>query len=1058
MTYLFGLRFLRRAALCAVLASAIFPIQLVAEDLYEPRPISDAEQAAVEAVLAFLETGPNALYTRLSEDSPLRLLSPNQAVDEIAVRMGLPEGSRWQLQTPGRAFESRFDIAIFTVEFPSGVDDILSFNMVEESGTWLIHQIRCTADPRRAMKSTEEELQQLFDSDAAAPLVSPRGSSGRTPGAELFVVLLAFASFVVWSFGSRRGGNALTTSRPTVRVAMVLGLSTAILTGGCQFFQSSDEEEPEEIIVQPDALELASLLPLRRAFTGGRDRGAEGPELEMLDSSDLVSVTAHAWQAQILMLDGKFADAAEILNEIPEPDEVPLVAILRARFAAARAEAEAASLYESARKLGPDHDGLAHEAALGAGMVGEEGKMENHMRAQMWMKARTASAFYYVSQFELTLDKRGRAEKAFRAGWNREPVNRFELLRQPLLANVAIRPTLLPLLELSKANEPAVGPRKAATRPLALPEGATSRILGENLVIELRDRVLGIPGGGDLVPEGTVVESAAERTDREVEAALGQFDVLAKSLSENGTLRPSHRRAVDTLLVSLTYRKEWQKLLDLTTPLASDPAKAPPSLMQARALALMETGQTVPATQLIIELAQSDQANLRRDFGTYYQLGEMLTELGQYDLALRAMDRAASLGLTFAKQRQQQIELMKELEEAKKVYESWNFRLVYPAGAGETYAKQLSWVLEAELERIKKWIPIPAKSPKIEVHLYPWRKFTTAYAQAGGLVAGLYDGVVRVPLADYESFHPDLLQIYSHEVAHAMIDIATGDRAPSWFHEGLAGHIEMHQRQVNPMPDMHEAGHDLTFTLLEPTLAGWADPQLVELAYANAAWALHYVETRHGIRGIHKMLDAYRRGNDTEGALRRALGVSVESFDEGFRRWALNDAPAIWSTEVVDYHKNFDSLVVRDSLNPTVQSKPADNSRLLKSRGDVSDHTEFDQRVVEWHKNSYLPMVRDVKVSLAKALPLIQGKAKGDVDAACFELGQKLEILLRDRKALNSPDYEVTTFLRSAYKNFNEMTDKCRRREWKAMQQEMRVAIHNLGKAEESMRPYDILP
>ena len=1048
---------LRRALLWLAAWLAFWPAAAwCADGSYEPKPISDAERAAVEAVLAFLETGPNAVLTRLASDSPLRAFNSNQALDEIAVRMGPGEGSHWQLRTPGRTFEKRHDVAIFTVEFPSGIDDIILFHMAEEGGAWTIHQIRCGVDPRVAQKSAEEELQELFSQSGGPELPGP-GSRwpGDPPMLLLAATLLALGALALAALAGRRH-------------TAIFVLGAAILASGCHLLPSDDEAEVEEV-VELDALSLAPLLPLRRALTGGRSSGTgEQAALQsqigdmvldlvgQLDSSDLNSLAARAWQAQLLVLDGNIGAATKILDAAPKPDALPLMALLRARVSTAVGDDDVVKNYERARRLGPDHDGLAEEAALGVASVGEDGKMEDHVRSQVWMDSRTADAFYHAAEFEAYLDQMEKAEKLFRAGWEREPLSRFELLREPVLAHIAIRPGLFPLLEFVEAQEPRVGPKRSATRPLVLPERASSRVLGEHLVVEIGDRTLTVYGAGDVLPEATAVESAAERIEREADAAVARFDELATSLA-TGALRPSHRRAVEALANTLVYRENWQELIRLTEPLAVDPAAAPPSLIQARALALMRAEKTADATNLIVELARSDQVNRRRDPATFYFLGEMLVELRQYDLAMRAMEKASSLrAFDFTAQRRKQIELMKDLEESKSVYESRHYRLIYPTATGERYPRQLSWVLEAEWDRIKKWIPVPARSPKVEIHLYPWRKFMTAYARSGGLVGGLYDGVVRAPLADFDSFHPELLRIYSHEIAHAMIDIATKDRAPSWFHEGLAGHIEMHQRQLNPMPDMHAAGRDLTFTLLEPVLSGWSEPQLVELAYTNAAWTLHFIETKKGVQGIHRMLDAFRRGHDTEGSIRKVFGKSIGEFDRSFRDWAINEAPQIWQTEVVAYHEQFDSLVNRDSMDPL--NNPKDDEKVLRSAsGRPAPAGVLERDMKRWH-TGYTASVRPVKVALAKAMPLLQGQKEGDIQGACRELRSQLDLLLGTRSHLEAPDANVALNLRRAYGSFRDMAQNCRAKKWNSMRADMEQAVNYLGQAKDGMHPYGVAP
>jgi hypothetical protein len=82
----------------------------------EPRPVSDAERAAVSIVAAYLANGPDVVYDRLAAEAPLRMLPREDAVREIAVRMGPREGATWTLRTAERD-------AAFQVAWASGYED-----------------------------------------------------------------------------------------------------------------------------------------------------------------------------------------------------------------------------------------------------------------------------------------------------------------------------------------------------------------------------------------------------------------------------------------------------------------------------------------------------------------------------------------------------------------------------------------------------------------------------------------------------------------------------------------------------------------------------------------------------------------------------------------------------------------------------------------------------------------------------------------------------------------------------------------------------------------------
>ena len=554
------------------------------------------------------------------------------------------------------------------------------------------------------------------------------------------------------------------------------------------------------------------------------------------------------------------------------------------------------------------------------------------------------------------------------------------------------------------------------------------------------------------MPEGTVVERPEGRDDRQAEAAAARFDELAADMLAGVPLRPTDLHAADILSRNLVRKRQWRTLIQLTDSVAQTPQSVPPALMQSRALALLRTGKTTAASQLLEALTQEDLLRRPRAPMSYYQLGEMLVELGRYEAALPAMELAAGLGEhEFFSARQRQVRLMKALHQDKSVYQSQHLRLVYPASANETYPRMLSWVMEAEWSRMGPWIPSRGGS-KPEVWVVPHGLYTEAYAKAGSRPAGLYGGTPIVPFAEFETFQEDFIRTLTHQTAHAKVGQATRSRAPRWLHEGLARHLEMHQRDANPMPDLHERGRNLSIRLLEPIFEGWVDSELVDTAYAHATWAIRYIETQKGPAALHNLLAAYRRGDDTSGALRRAVGTSVQQFDRDFLQWAVQEAPAVWRSDVVSYLDQFSEQKKREALDPLQTEK--DRELVAKGPG-VTAEMRRDMR--SWHTD-YAQAVRPVKVALAKAMPLIQGQSDGDVAGACRELRGEIDRFLGDRQNLEAPDRVVGDALRQAYGSFLDMTQHCRSRKWKNMRDELARAVQGLAHAKQTMQPYGLEP
>ena len=243
----------------------------------------------------------------------------------------------------------------------------------------------------------------------------------------------------------------------------------------------------------------------------------------------------------------------------------------------------------------------------------------------------------------------------------------------------------------------------------------------------------------------------------------------------------------------------------------------------------------------------------------------------------------------------------RRLAEDFQVHESRHFEVRFPGNTDRHFVTQLTDVLEKEFTRIQRWVPYSSYKP-IEVNLFPYKEYARVFDPSKSSV-GMYDGKVRLPFADLPTLHPVIVSVFTHEITHAMIGAATDDQAPSWFQEGLAQHVEMIQSRINPIPAFFERGSYLSFPLLEPILSNYPEAGLVEISYEQAMWVMHYIERRHGIAGVHRLLKSFKEGRSTEQALAEALGMTASQLDADFRKWALTEAPKAWFTDVIRYDR-----------------------------------------------------------------------------------------------------------------------------------------------------------
>jgi Peptidase MA superfamily len=317
------------------------------------------------------------------------------------------------------------------------------------------------------------------------------------------------------------------------------------------------------------------------------------------------------------------------------------------------------------------------------------------------------------------------------------------------------------------------------------------------------------------------------------------------------------------------------------------------------------------ARALLISLAKSVAASRRRDPAVLFQLADHFAEAGEFLTAMRLVTKANSqLPPIFVNtQRLDRFRMDQRLATSYAEQTSRHFELRYPPDRQQYLARRLAGVLEEEHARIQRWVPL-SEPGVIQVHLLPYDDFMEAFGRSIEII-GLFDGRIRLPMADLPLLNREIVAIISHELAHAMIAEATADKAPFWLQEGLAQHAEMRAASANPMPAYAATSGLFSLTALEGILKGFPHPKLVAQAYDQACWTVHFIEAKHGRRALHRLLAAFAQGQTTEQAVETVLGSTVAQLDKALAAWWLNEAPRVWETEARDYRLYADRQLIQ---------------------------------------------------------------------------------------------------------------------------------------------------
>lgn len=134
----------------------------------------------------------------------------------------------------------------------------------------------------------------------------------------------------------------------------------------------------------------------------------------------------------------------------------------------------------------------------------------------------------------------------------------------------------------------------------------------------------------------------------------------------------------------------------------------------------------------------------------------------------------------------------------------------------------------------------------------------------------------------------------SHEYLHYAIVGLTNNQAPIWLHEGMARFYETRWRKPVPPKDAAEdyltpANQTLLvqaleknqfvgFKKMEPSLIHLETPEQVQLAYAEAASAIDYINQSKGKAGVRELLATLNETSTSE-AISKVFGLSFDAFE-----------------------------------------------------------------------------------------------------------------------------------------------------------------------------------
>lgn len=138
------------------------------------------------------------------------------------------------------------------------------------------------------------------------------------------------------------------------------------------------------------------------------------------------------------------------------------------------------------------------------------------------------------------------------------------------------------------------------------------------------------------------------------------------------------------------------------------------------------------------------------------------------------------------------------------------------------------------------------------------------------------------------------LDSISHEYMHYLIVKLTANKAPIWYHEGLSKYEETSWRDgPNYLAPPYDtllanalaADRLISFARMEPSLVQLDTPEDVQLAYAEAASAIHFIITRAGQDGLQRLMRrmSFSSTSGASEAVKDVLGLEFGDFEKEWK-------------------------------------------------------------------------------------------------------------------------------------------------------------------------------
>lgn len=282
----------------------------------------------------------------------------------------------------------------------------------------------------------------------------------------------------------------------------------------------------------------------------------------------------------------------------------------------------------------------------------------------------------------------------------------------------------------------------------------------------------------------------------------------------------------------------------------------------------------------------AEEQSVRSPPEIYGILGEIYYSLNRLEDAVVAWEHYRRLGGAKPQALKRLAQALEELSLAsgQRVLFGEDFTLYSDTAISRPTVEQIGKYLEGAYREQSVFFETKLPGPQIVI-LYAGRTYFSLVS-VPDWVSGVFDGKIRVSLDPYIGATPQLQAVLSHELAHALIRHASGDRAPGWLHEGLAQWWEGERIPVKEIRGAFVGRAPYSLEEMEGNLSRKADRAAARANYVQALGLIEYLIQQHGLASLSCLVRNLGEGLALPDALRRETGLTPQQLLSNWRVWA----------------------------------------------------------------------------------------------------------------------------------------------------------------------------